>query len=280
MATVFMADPVGGRCALYDEPNQTGDPDDPGAPRNAPLANPVANLEYLYFHSDLDNMEVIESGSIDINHPGVSQGSQPPDASINFGWRSATADHLLFTHNLGYVPNAMVVVPFFDSMLWPGMPVQTQADGGARYATFYCTETEIRLYEVASTGSTDLSPANIAYEVLVFREQPQADGNILIDFDPTTGEVQMGRGKFNSARRYIQTAPGGSPFFLPVGGRTIDLQNGAPRTWRSNGTVFDPVPFNLRAGLGRPPGWPRVYGNGMQYQGGYIGPEIAAVQAP
>lgn len=278
-----MADPLTGRCALYDEPSQTGEPDDPNAPRNAPLNDPGNNLEYLYFHSDLDNMEVVQQASPSINHQPVPQGAMPPGASIDFGWNTQTDDHLLLTHNLGYVPSAMVIVttlPGDDVMLWPGMPVQTQGDGGARYATVYCTETEVRLFESASTGSTNLSGANIGYEVLVFRDQPQAEGELLIDFDPGTGRVRMGLGKFDSSLRYLQVVPGGSPFFIPVAGRTIDLQNGAPRMWRSDGSYWDPVPFNLRAALGKAYGWPLTYGAGMHYQGGYPGPTPLGVQAP
>lgn len=281
MAKVFMADPSTGRCALYDEPTTSGDPQDPNSARNSPLNSPVSNLQFVYFHSDFNYMEVSHGPTtVAVAHASVPVGgtSFPESgASIAFGWKATSANHVLLTHSLGYIPHAMVVVA--GNVLWPGMPVQVASDGGSRYVSAYCTTTQVVLYEWASSGATTLPATSLNYTVLVFRNPPAPTGNILIDFDPVTGDVEMGRGQFDSSRRYLQVVPGGSPFGIAYG-RTIDLNNGAPRAVRPDGTVFNPVPTTLRLGLTRLQGYPTVYGASMAYGGSFTGPTQILVQAP
>ena len=282
MAIVFMTDPATGRCALYDENGTSGALDDPNSARNAPLNNPASHLDKIYVHSDLDYMEVSHGPTVvSVSHAAVSVGSPPAGQPFRFGYTTAAADRLLLTHSLGYAPRAMVV--YNGNVCWPGMPVQTDVGGGSRFVTAYATSTEIRLYEFASVGSSDLAATSLDYTVIVFKDPPSPSGDILMDFDPTTGAVQMGRGKFNSARRYLQVVPGGSPFGLALG-RTIDLNNGAPRAVRPDGTTFDPVPSSLQLGLSRfglgGANWGYVYGSSMAYGGSFSGAGAIQVQAP
>lgn len=281
MAKVFMTDPTTGRCALYDEPVLTGDPDDPNSARNAPLNNPVSNWEYIYFHSDFDYMGVSHGPTVvNVSHASVAAaGSSLPEAgaSINFGWGAASATHTILTHNLGYVPNAMVVVN--NNVLWPGMPVQVASDGGSRYASAYCTTTQVRLYEWASSGATTLPAINLSYTVIVFENPPAPSGDLLIDYDPITEITQMGKGKFSSDKRYLQVVPGGTPFGIAYG-RTIDLANGAPRAVRPDGVTYNPVPSSLAVGLVKYPGYPTTYGSSLAYDGSFTGPTQIQVQAP
>ena len=277
MAIVFMTDPSTGRCALYDENGTSGDADNPNSTRNAPLNSPASHLDKVYFHSDFDYMEVSHGPTVaTVSHASVTAGSVPGGATIAFGWAAASADHLLLTHSLGYVPQAMVV--YAGNVLWPGMPVQVEADGGARFVSFYVTSSEVRLYEWASVGTGNLPSASRDYTVLVFKQPPAPSGDILIDFDPSTGAVQMGLGKFDSSRRYLQVVAGGTPFGIALG-RTIDLNNGAPRAVRPDGTAFDPVPAGMALGIERP-GASYVYGSSMAYGGSFTGPGQIEVQAP
>lgn len=281
MTVVFMTDPVTGRAALFDEAPGGGDFDDPNSLRNRPLNDPVTWLANIYFHSDFNYMEVSHGPtSTAISHGAVSASSStaPLSSTVPFGWYSAAATHHLLTHNLGYIPNAIVYVSG-GNVIWPGMPVQVASDGGARYVSVYCTETAINLYEYASTGPNTLPGIGLTYTVIVFKNPPAPTGNILLDFDPTNGEVQMGLGKFNSSRKYLQVVPGGSPFGIAYG-RTIDLKNGAVRAVRPDGAVFDPVPVGLTMGLTRIQFYPTIQGGSMGYNGSFSGPSQIMVQAP
>lgn len=284
MPIVFMTDPATGRIALFEEAPGGGDFDDPNSMRNRPLNDPVAWFDLLYFHSDFNYMEV-SSGplSVTVNHPSVSTFSPPAGATIAFGWGSGVADHALAAHGLGYAPLALVALG--NNILWPGMPVQVQGDGGQRFATIYSDATHVRLHEFSSVGVSALAAASLNYTVLIFRNPPPPSGDILFDFDPATGAVQMGLGKFNSLRRYLQVVAGGTPFGIAYGGRTIDVANGAPRAFRPDGSFFEPVPSALQIGLSRidlrGTNYGTVYGGSMAYNGSFAGPPGSIqVQAP
>lgn len=279
-----MTDPATGRCALYDEAPGGGDVKNPNSLRNRPLNNPQSWLPNIYFHSDFNYLEVaFGPTNVTINHATVAIKPPPFGATISFGWNNnATVDRLLFTHNLGYVPNVMVALG--NNILWPGMPVQAQGDGGMRFATIYATTTEVRMREFGTTGQNALAAINLTYTVLVFANTPAASGNVLMDFDPTTGILKMGRDKFKSDRRYLQVVPGGTPFAISYGGRTIDLNNGAPRAIRADGTAFDPIPSSLSTAITREGAngttWGQIFGDSMNYKGSYAGPGNIQVQAP
>lgn len=281
MTNKFMADPVTGQCALFTEIGTTGAFDDPTAARNAPLLSPASHLGNLKFHSDLDHFEVAFSGSASIVHAAISAISVPAGQNLAFEWNAASDDQLLFTHSLGYVPFVLVVVG--SNILWPGMPVQA-VTGGARYASAYADTTTVRIATTAAIGATAMPSQATTYSYLVFKDPPAAFGNVLFDFDPGTGIVSMGLGKFSSDRAYLQVVPGGSPFGFAMG-RSIDLNNGAPRAWKPDGTTVDAVPTGLKSFLlmqsydGATIGTPPV-GNDMSYGGAYGGPTAIQVQAP
>jgi hypothetical protein len=282
MATVFMTDPVTGRCALYDEPTTSGAADNPNSARNAPLNNPAANLAYLYFHSDFNYLEVaFGPTAVVVSHGAVAASSPPAGATVNFGWTGTVTDRLLFTHSLGYVPKVLAIVG--NNTVWPGMPVQT-GGGATRFVSIYATTTQVRMVEFVSTGSGTLPAVDLTYTLLVLADPPAATGNILFDFDPVTGIVEMGRRKFKSDRRYLQVVPGGSPFGISYGGKTIDLHNGAMRAFRPDGTYYEPVPAGLQLGLAQYDLYGTYYGisygASMGYGGGYAGPGNIQVQAP
>jgi len=283
MAIVFMTDPATGRCALFDEAPGGGAYDDPNSVRNAPLNNPVTWFANLYFHSDFNYMEVSYGpATATVSHPSVAT-IPSIGGTISFGWGSAIADHALYAHGLGYAPLALVALG--NNILWPGMPVQVQGDGGMRFCTIYTDATHVRMYEFASVGISNLAPVSLDYTLLVFRNPPAPTGNILMDFNPSTGELQMGLGKFNSLRRYLQVVAGGTPFGIAEGGRTIDLANGSPRAFRPDGTYYEPIPANTRSALSRTDlrgtNWGSIYGNDMAYNGSFAGPPSSIqVQAP
>lgn len=276
-----MTDPITGRCALYDEPVNTGAFDNPNSARNAPLNNPASNLPFLYFHSDFNYLEVVATPSVTVNHAAIPAAAVPAGATINFGWASAVADRLLYTHGFGYPPKVLAVLG--NNTLWPGVPVQT-GSGATRFASIYVTNFEVRMVEFAAASPVALPAINLTYDLLVMSDPPSPSGSIMMDFNESTGIVQMGRGKFRSDRRYLQVVPGGSPFGIAFGGKTIDLNNGALRAFRADGTAFEPVPAALQLGLAQYDLFNNYYGisygASMGYGGAATAPGIIQVQAP
>lgn len=271
--------PAQGVVAIFDEPNQTGEVWGFNAPRNAPAKFPEQHLDKVYYHSNLDLLEVAASASVTINHPQVgaaSGSSSTTGQDLIFGWGGAEADHLLLDiSGLVLTREPWVLVAAGDNILWPGAPVQTASGGRARYVTAYSTLTQVRVFETASRTSNPLPAAAITYSVLVFTDPPAAITNKLKSFDPVTGEYQMGFGRFSSLFRYLQVAPGGSPLGLSTG-RNIDLDKGAPRFARPDGTTYDPVPplrVTITGGTG-------AYGPAINYGGTFAGSEAVQVQAP
>ena len=281
---VYMTDPVTGRCALFDEPVDSGAFDDPNSARNAPLNSPSTNLRHLYFHSDFDYMEVaIGPTVVTVAHAAIAAPPIPAGANAAFRWNTATVDRLLYTHNLGYEP-IVFIIDSLNNVIWPGMPIQSTIDGGGRYVSVYVNSTEVRMHESSSAGATGLAATSIDYTLLIFAATPAASGNILFDFDPVDGTVLMGLGKFDSTRRYLQVISGGSPFAITKG-RTIDLKNGALRAVRADGTFFEPVPASIQIGFARI-GYGNVgnfgvsYGPSLAYNGSYADPGNILVQVP
>lgn len=295
---VFMTDPAGGHCALYDEAPGGGLADDVSALRNRPLADPTSWLANLYFHTALDNLEVAFDQTTTISHSSVAGsssgglsggagsgsggGGNESDLTVRYG--QGVTDHLLLTHSLGYVPDFMVTQG--SNTLFGGMPVQTQSDGRGRYVSAYATTTEIRLREWSSVSTSALAAISLDYKVVVFRAQRSASGINLIDFDPTTGITEMGKNRFKTDRRYLQVVPGGSPLSISYG-RQMDLDKGAPRFSRPDNTQYDPVPSGQRARLSATYGsgpstgtYVGVWGASMAYAGGYAGATEILVQAP
>lgn len=273
----FRMFPSSGIGALYREADGGGDIRDINAPRNRPALHPEDWLDHVYLHSALDNLEVEADEVVAVSHAQVNAGSVPAGQTVYFGWAAAAADHLLLTHDQGEVPFALVA--HGDNIIWPGMPVQTDASGGARYVSVYCTTTGVYLHEWASIGSANLAATSLDYRVLLFTRPPDRSSDKLFEFDPTTGKTTFGRGGFDSSRRYLQIVDGGTPFGL-ARGRTIDLNNGAPAAWRPDGTVFAPVPSTLKTGLLATFMTSTVFGAAMNYGGAYAGPVSIEVQAP
>jgi hypothetical protein len=231
--------PDAGIVALYEEPNTTGDFWDIDAPRNAPAKTPEDYFSSVYFHSQFDYMEVAQAGSVSVSHSTIAAVSAPPDTtmSIVYGWASAVDDKLVASHSLGYEPFAIVAAA--GKILAPGSMVQNNTGGRARYVTPYVTTTELRLWEAASKTSSTLASTSITYDYILFKQPAGDENNILWEFDPDTGLWQMGRGRFRTDRRYLQTNPSSS---LALNrGRNIDLKNGAPRFILADGTPYEPV---------------------------------------
>lgn len=288
----FMTDPDTGNIGLYDEPAPAvtdADYEDPNSAPNAPLNDPEGNLAHLYWHILLDNMEVAFDQVVTVNHSAIAAGTSAAGQvgqSAAFDYDATTVDHDAYTHGLGYEP--FVLVAIGNDLLTPGYPVQipVSTNGAARYVTPYVTASKVFLHEFRSRGLAGLDAVSIDYRLLGFRQQRAAEGNDppqLIDFDPATGLLKLGDGRWASDRRYLQVVPGGTPFGLAYG-RTLDLDNGAFRLARADGTTYDPIPNTVKTGVYASGGSfatdTLVYGNPITYGGAWSPAEILDVQAP
>lgn len=295
---VFMTDPDTGNVGLFDEPTPAvvdADYADPNSACNAALNDPEAFLAHVYWHILFDNMEVLSDTVETVTHAtipaassssGGTGGGDYPDGGISLGsgfdYSFTPVDHTLLAHGAGTAP--FVLIAIGDQIISPGHIVQITAGGVARYVSPWVDGTNVYLREYASRGTSSTAGFSQDYRVLVFRPQRAAEGNdppILRDFDPDTGIVTMGDGRWSSEYRYLQVVPGGTPFLLAMG-RTLDLNNGAPRYVAADGTIFDPVPATMVLTMriagaviaGSNSGTPGNYG------GSWTGDDVIEVQAP
>ncbi len=268
--------PDEGIVALYEEPSTSGAIDDIDAARNAPAKDPDSYFDMVYFHSTFDYMEVHAAGSVSISHSTIAAVSAPPgvNPSSVYDWASAVDDKLVYTHSLGYLPFAIVATT--DMIIAPSTKVQSDTGGRTRYVTPYVTTTELRLWESASKTASTLGSTSITYQYIVFKEPAGDENDILWEFDPDTGIWQMGRGRFRTNRRYLQTAPGGSPLVLNVG-RNVDLKNGAPRFILADGTIYAPIGAGTTWILANAASTPAT---SLAYSGTFTNDDGIEVQAP
>lgn len=236
MTMRFMTDPVTGRCALYEPAGSLGDPDDPNSPQNGPLNSPVDHLSRVRLHSDFDYYQVHSVTIVTVTHPAVA-GTITPVTAIpafdRYGQVVKTA-HTLVTHGLGYVPAYMIES---DGCLI-GQSSIIQIGNGGRRVSPYATATTINLLDVGISTNLTLTAMNKTYRVIIFR-QPTPDSSYMFDWNPETGALIMGMGKFRGALRALRRTLLGdaSPFDIPLG-RTTDIRNGVSRTVLADGTTY------------------------------------------
>lgn len=279
MATVFMTDPATGRVAFYDEPTTSGSITDPNSARNAPLNSPTSNLQYIYYHSDFDPMELLASPySISVNHDLIPTATDSTDRTVAPArYDTYTDNYAVLNHGLGYVPDFFIVSG--GDTIHPGFPIQyNTTNGAARYITPYATTSEIRFYEVGAQTSVALPAITISYSLIVLKRPPAPSGTVLFEFEPVSGVTTMARGKFSSDRQYLQVTGGATVFSLPLG-RTIDLNNGTSRSVSSSSTR-DPVPDDVAVALIRLDTGAFVFGPSANYKGSFVGDPFLGISAP
>lgn len=264
MGLVFRAFPDVGVVAVFIEPNTTGAIDDIDAPRNAPAKNPASYWDAVKFHSSFNNLEVVASGSVTINHAATS--TTAGEMGVIYKWADAVADRLLLDiSSLGLTKEPYVLVSTGDVILTPGIAVQTNSGGRGRYVTPYSTTTEVRLWEAASLTGTALAAQSVTYSVLVFKE-PAAVNDLLMAFHEDTGVFEMGFGRFRTDKQYLQESVS-SPFDLFMG-RSMECNQGTVRVLKADGTYYDPLPNPSRVTISGTTG---ALGSSIHYQGSWTG---------
>jgi hypothetical protein len=240
-------------------------------------------LANISFHSDFDYCEVaVGPDVVTINHALIAAATPSGGFSVESGqvvFDTTVTTHTLAEHNLGYVPDFMVVVD--DDVLYPGKLVQFYGDGRGRYLCAYATTTHLYLEERASRTSFAIPALSQNYTILIFKRPPAPSGNILGRWNHNgDGVLELGRGKFRSDRRYLQVGTNGDPFGFALG-RTIHVKNGAPRFVDPDGTITDPVPSaaaRALSGIGQTSGW--SFGPSAAYNGSFTGGPSIQVRAP
>lgn len=252
MALRFYADEF--RCAIYIEAPGGGDPLDPESLMNRPVVNPLDWLENIRFHSDLDYYGVVTSTlSTPITHPtinGISRsaagGSGDVSTFVTFFGQSGSSDHLLLTHDLGYIPDFYAIQ---NGQLVPnGVTVQRQDNARMRWASVYATETEIRVRTFGYSSEFSLSSVTVNYGVIVFRQHAPVPEEDMLNLEP--GNVVFGQGLFKSGEPHLRTTGGVGSVFSIAKGPTVFLRNGGFRAWLPDGSFSDWGAYN---GTSSPP---------------------------
>lgn len=279
---IFRISKAADAVAIYDEAPGGGDPKDINAPMHRPLIDPASWLAYIYFHSDLDYMEVSHGPTdVSISHATIAAGSGGITnmlTATSMVYSGAYTDHTLLNHGLGYVPDFMVVVN--GDVVYPGRAIQSLGDGRTRSICAWADGSNIYLREWFIQSASAMPGISATYTVIVFKRPPAPSGNILGKWTGSTGLMELGRGKFRSDRRYLQVRAGGLPFGFPLG-KTIDWKNGAPRLVDPDGTITEVVPASLQlafATVYQTSGF--SYGSSGAYSGSFTGSAAIQVQAP
>lgn len=285
-ANIFMADaPSGGNVAIFSENGTSGDPTDPNSTRNLPLNNPATYLDLLKAHSGVDHFEVVAAGTKTVHYAQINGLGTPTGLSEAYGDDAGDQDDIVIAHGLGYAPLVIAAIGG-NALTGSGLPIQTDAFGGARYATISADNTNVYISVFSTIGSANLAAIDIDVDYLVLADPPAATGDILVDWNTAgDGVWQGGFGKWRSDAPYMQVVLGGSPLGMLLG-RGIDGDNGAFKAWRADLSSFAPVPSGLAFYLimqsfGMSFAGQQIAGGALDYGGSYAGPDGAVlVQAP
>ncbi len=225
---VFRA--VAGKVAIFEKP-PSGDP-------MAPFDDPVTNIQYVKFHSDLQYLSSqIIVDPIDITHTSlagatgtgisVGNGSQnTPNAPVADGQiRKSTI--AVYTHGLGYPPIFQLM--YDRQIVTTGVMIQNPTNQ-FRMISAYATNTEIRLSEIAISSAAALPALDMTYKLIIFKD-PEPDP-LLPTMHITPLGMVLARGKVTDENRPLRRVGVNDvtedTFYLPTS-RTMDIKNGALR---------------------------------------------------
>lgn len=207
----FKADGVTGTVAVYDYTTADDDPFD----------DPTGNVGRLLFHSDLDAISVVDSVSDSITLPSRSANANDADT------------HVLFAHGRSGIPyvEGRIWYDSDTSTVYPlagAVPIEVAATGLLRVITLGADATNVVLHEQWATYfSSGFSAIDLSYEIYV------TDLDCTGTYPPTYAEDDlllspsrcvMGKGKFDTDRRYFRAAASGALFPMVKS-----------RTWVANG---------------------------------------------
>ena len=230
------------RVAIYEEAPGGGEADDPNSLMNRPVLDPINWMANIFFHSDLTYFGIVAHQLTTINHAFVGGGSFPitPSALVTINGQTARADHLLLTHNLGYVPKFFVL--YNNRMIPLGFPIQINGNVATRFVAAYATTTQVRLAEFARSSSLNLDAVSRTYTTIVFRD---AEANPIGDnLDIRPGVANFAHGKFRAQEPHLRADGLGDVQWPIQTGRAVGVRNGGFRFWEANGGNTDYNDYN------------------------------------
>lgn len=219
----------------------------------APYDDPLANMDKVKFHSDLQYLaSQAVSSNITINHTSLAgvtgtgyqagNGGGPASGSsapISDGQIRVSSIELS-THGLGYVPLCYVL--YNNRIVSPGTVVQTDSDM-IRMVSVYVTTTKVFLREIAISSAVALPAISRDYSVLVFRE-PIADPLQPTLFLSRDNPMVLAKGKITEDNRPLRASVASDArFYVPIE-RTIDIKNGAIRNISPLDGIIDYGSYN------------------------------------
>lgn len=234
-----------GRVAVWTKP-LTGDP-------MAPFDNPLAHMDKIKFHSDLQYLSSSIVQDVSISHTSLAGVAGTGYALGNAGGSAGTSQPItdgqlrvtsipLLTHDLGYVP--LVYVIYGNQLVSPGLTVQSLSDRW-RGISVYATTTQVFVREVAISSREALPAVSRSYRVIVFREPTEIAGEPTFQVKPSANLFGLGRGKVTQNHRPIRRVASGADysFYIPVD-RIADIRNGALRIINPDGEVVTLGQYN------------------------------------
>lgn len=225
MAKKLYADGMTGKVAIYDPANPNAFTD----PRN--------NLGSVYFHSDLDYVGVAAIIDVSVNHPFRAKGgSNARHTYLTPNPASGAVNSL--THNLGYVPHALVFVG--NDMLPANSQIQ-HVGSSFRTVAIEVTTTQVRVFETAWVYQHDLPAITKNYKIVLFTQKLGSSGNQTLRIEPS--QFIASRGKLNTAYNYLRRSLT-SPMFWFSKGKTADVANGSFKIVTANGSTITRSPYN------------------------------------
>jgi hypothetical protein len=229
------------RCAIFEEAPGGGDAGDPNSLMNRPAVNPLGWLSSLYFHSDLDYFGIAARNmNAVVNHAAVPGITRSVVGNVSFLGQAVRAEHVILTHNLGYVPKFFLL---YQGRLIPqGIPIQDEGQGKKRFVSAYATTTDIRLWEVGYSDNTTLSAVQATYQVIALRDPAANPVDKQLDIYP--GQAIFGRGKFRAGEPHMRLDGQGDIQWPIATGRTAAIRNGGLRAYYPNGGYVDFREYN------------------------------------
>lgn len=224
MAKTLLADGITGKVAIYEDSNP------------AAFTTPLANLNDVFFHSDLDYMGVAAILDAVVTHPARAKGGTATAHSYSVPQYTSGQSNPL-THNLGYEPYGLCFIG--NDML----PANTQIQSvGTSFRTvaLEITSTNVRIFETSWVYQTALPSITMSYKILLFTPKIVPSGNITIDITAT--RVIASRGKLDTNLDYIRHKAV-SPDFYFSKGKTLDTNNGSFRIVTANGSTITRTPY-------------------------------------
>lgn len=225
MAKKLYSEGLTGKVVIYD-------PSQPDA-----VTNPLANLDKVYFHSDLNYVGVAAVLEATVTHPARTRGG--PATQHEYRQPNPVEGQVQsLTHNLGYVPHAIAFIN--DNMLPANTQIQ-HVGSSFRTVAIQLTTTNVAIYETSYVYQSDLPAINVHYRIVLFSPiTPSGDKTLHI----TPERFIASKGKLDTEKNYIRRVATGTPNLWFSKGKTADVANGSFRIVTANGTTITRTPYS------------------------------------